>query len=197
MDLYDRSGLNDSSGRIAIQARVQNQAISRLIKRSVLGLTWLTKGGTVWPRLEFRTSTWACFSRSIDGPITAEWISANISADRTVEFGSEDYFTLAGDPAARPFLQSGSNVVFSYQGQVIAVADSEGGYQAAGAGQTSHQPSSPDYPSPGRSSTAADPGVTLARLALLAAVLLLGLAAVLTLFGVGVVAIYRAQRGQN
>ncbi|HSJ59024.1 MAG TPA: hypothetical protein VLC95_17685 [Anaerolineae bacterium] len=41
--------------------------------------------------------------------------------DRTIEFGSDEYFELAADPAARPFLQSGTNVVFAYGANVIMV----------------------------------------------------------------------------
>jgi hypothetical protein len=61
-----------------------------------------------------------------DGPITAEWIERNIEVDQVVVFGSDEYFALAGDAAVRPLLQSGPNVIFAYQGQVIAVQDAEG-----------------------------------------------------------------------
>jgi hypothetical protein len=40
-----------------------------------------------------------------------------------VEFGSKEYFALAGDPEARPFLQGGPNVVFTHQGKVVSVQD--------------------------------------------------------------------------
>jgi hypothetical protein len=46
--------------------------------------------------------------------------------DRTVEFGSEEYFRLAADPEVRPFLQGGPNVVFQYGDEVIAVRDGDG-----------------------------------------------------------------------
>jgi hypothetical protein len=60
-----------------------------------------------------------------DGPITPEWIDRNVKIDRYVDFGSEEYFALAGDPALRPLLQSGPNVIFAHQGQVYAVQDPE------------------------------------------------------------------------
>ncbi len=197
MDLYNRSGLNDSSGQITVQARVQNQAYQQADQANLANganvVNWgrhsLAQVGTQNVDLELLQG------RTIDGPVTAEWIAANISVDRTVEFGSEEYFTLARDPAARSLLQSGSNVVFSYQGQIIAVTDS--GYQFPAAGQPSYQPDSPDSPLPGRSSAAAAPSVPVVRWAVLGTVLLFGLLAVLILCGAAVVVIYRTQRDKS
>jgi hypothetical protein len=63
--------------------------------------------------------------KDLDGPVTTEWIERNINVDRTVLFGSSEYYALAADPEIRRFLQSGPNVVFAYQGQVIEVRDAE------------------------------------------------------------------------
>jgi hypothetical protein len=38
-----------------------------------------------------------------------------------IDFASEEYFALADQPDARQFLQSGLNVVFTYDGEVIMV----------------------------------------------------------------------------
>jgi hypothetical protein len=59
--------------------------------------------------------------QNLDSPITDEWITRNIKIDKTVAFGSKEYFALAKDPATRPFLQSGRNVIFEYKGEIIAV----------------------------------------------------------------------------
>ncbi len=194
MDLYNRSGLNDASGQITIQARVQNQAYQQADQAN------LANGANVvnWGRHSLaqvgtqNVDLGLLQGRTLDGPITAEWIAANIGADRTVEFGSEEYFALARDPAARPFLQSGSNVVFSYQGQVIAVTDS--GYHAPDAGKTSYQP---DSASPGRTLAAGDASAPVVRWAVLGAALLFGLLAASILCGVVVLVIYRAQRDKS
>jgi hypothetical protein len=61
----------------------------------------------------------------LEGPISGEWIERNVKADRVVEFGSDEYWGLAGDPEARVYLQGGPNVTFAYQGEVIAVRDAE------------------------------------------------------------------------
>jgi hypothetical protein len=50
-----------------------------------------------------------------------EWVVANLKADQVVEFGSAEYFALAEDKELQQVLQGGSNMVFHYQGQVIAV----------------------------------------------------------------------------
>jgi hypothetical protein len=65
--------------------------------------------------------------KEIDGLVTGAWLERNVSIDRTLEFGSEEYYTLASDPEARQFLQSGTNVVFAHKGEVIAVRDQENG----------------------------------------------------------------------
>jgi Ca-activated chloride channel family protein len=47
------------------------------------------------------------------------WILEN--ADRIIPFGSDTYFELAKDPAANKQLQAGSNVIFEYNGELIAI----------------------------------------------------------------------------
>ncbi len=62
---------------------------------------------------------------ALAGPITQAWIDANVSVDRQVTFGSPAYFALAEDREARTFLQTGNNLLFRYQGEVIQVVDPE------------------------------------------------------------------------
>ena len=59
--------------------------------------------------------------KHVDGPITADWIDENIQIDRYVVFGSDEYFTLAGDLEIRVYLQSGPEVVFAHRGEIISV----------------------------------------------------------------------------
>jgi hypothetical protein len=47
------------------------------------------------------------------------WVFEN--ADRIIQFGSDAYFELAKDPAANKQLQAGPNVIFEYNGEMIAV----------------------------------------------------------------------------
>ncbi len=64
-------------------------------------------------------------TQQTDKPLLLRWLEDNIKINRHITFGSAVYFTLADDPEARPYLQSGSNVVFIYNGKVIAVTDPE------------------------------------------------------------------------
>ncbi|MFP4343747.1 MAG: VWA domain-containing protein [Anaerolineales bacterium] len=127
MSLYDRgSELNQAFGEVTIQARVQNQAYQGAAQAN------LATGANVVH--QGRRSLAQIASQSIDltllqaydpaeGPITDAWIAANVQVDRQVTFASEEYFALAADPAVRPLLQSGSNVIFEHEGEVIAVED--------------------------------------------------------------------------
>lgn len=127
MELYENQAeLNAVSGRTTIQARVQNQAYQEAGQANLaqganvtnVGRRSLAQVGVQQVDLSLLRER-----KDLNGPITDEWVAGNIQVDRTVEFGSEEYFALAADPEARPFLQSGRNVVFAYQGQVIAVRD--------------------------------------------------------------------------
>lgn len=129
MALYgNQSELNQVSGRTTVQARAQNLSYQQTDRAS------LATGANVINREQ---RSMAQVSRqyvdlslvqaqgNIDGPISQAWIAANIKVDREIEFGSEAYFALADDPAARVFLQSGTNVLFNHNGEVVLVYDPE------------------------------------------------------------------------
>ncbi len=186
MGLYEnKAELNAASGRTTIQARVQNQIYQGAAQANLaqganvsnIGQRSLAQVGMQQIDLSLLRG------QKIGGPITDEWIANNIQVDRTVEFGSEEYFALAADPGARPFLQSGRNVIFAYQGQVIAVRSKD----------------APDYPpkeqvntqAPAPKAEAHSPqsaGLALAVIKLVTALLpLIALAAVV--MGAGLVAV--------
>jgi Ca-activated chloride channel family protein len=129
MALYDnQSELNQVSGRTTIQARVQNQSYQQTDQAS------LATGANVINReqrslaqvaQQYVDLSLVQAQGNMDEPITGAWIAANIKVDREIEFGSEAYFALADDPAARTFLQSGTSVLFNYNGEVVAVRDPE------------------------------------------------------------------------
>jgi Ca-activated chloride channel family protein len=137
MALYDSAEVNQASGQITIQARVQNQAYQQAAQASLAmganvshaGQHSLAQVGTQQVDLALLQGY---AERTQDGPISDEWLERNVQVDRTLEFGSEEYLKLAADPEARPFLQSGRNVVFAYRGQVLAVQDA--GDQGPGSG---------------------------------------------------------------
>ena len=129
MSLYGNlSDLGQGSGQTTIQARVQNQMYQQtdqanlatganIINTSQRSLAQVSNQNIDLSLLQAQ--------QTLDGPITPRWIEDNIKIDRQVTFGSSAYFALADDPVARPYLQSGPNVVFAYYGEVIAVINPE------------------------------------------------------------------------
>ncbi len=135
MDLYQRGDLNSAWGETTVQARVQNQAYQLADQANLAsGANVVNNGQRSLAGVGHQNIDLSLLQNqtNLDGPITEEWIAHNIGIDRTVAFGSEEYFHLASDADARSFLQSGVNVVFSYQGQVVSVQDGEYGSEKIG-----------------------------------------------------------------
>ncbi len=139
MNLYgNRTELNRVSGETTIQARVQNQLYQQTDRANLASGANIVNNNQRSLAQVIGQSVDLTLLRgqqNLNGPLTQSWLEQNIKIDRQVTFGSEAYFTLADDPAARPYLQSGSNVIFTYQDEVIAVQDPEQPPEA----QTDHQ----------------------------------------------------------
>jgi Ca-activated chloride channel homolog len=144
MTLYqDQTNLNRASGQTTIQARVQNQAYQQAEQVA------MAQGANV--RHQGAANVAQYLNQQIDLALIQQTLRdgsgsvADLTVDRTVRFGSEAYFALARDPELRPLLQSGTNVLFEHEGQVIQVLDEENppdaDWQEALAGQP--QPLSP------------------------------------------------------
>jgi Ca-activated chloride channel family protein len=137
MELYNRPDLNSVSGQTTVQARVQNQMYQQAEQANLayganvsnIGSRSLAQVGAQQVDLTLLQEL-----GDLDGPLTEQWLERNVQPDRTVEFGSEEYFRLAADPAVRPYLQSGANTIFAYEGQTIAVRD-----EIAPAGEAAEQ----------------------------------------------------------
>lgn len=129
MLLYqDQRSLNAASGQTTIRARVQNQAyqdaaqadmargsnISNVQERSVAQVSNRQLDLSLLQGRE---------DLDAEEAITDAWIEANIQVDRSVTFGSEEYFALAADPEARTAMQAGTNVIFQHGDEVIAIED--------------------------------------------------------------------------
>jgi Ca-activated chloride channel family protein len=125
MDLYNQGDLNLAWGRTTVQARVQNQAYQQATQADLAsGGNVVNYGQRSLAQVAEQNVDLALLQnagKTANTPLTAEWLTRNIHINRTVTFGSSEYFALAGDPAIRPFLQSGRNVIFEYKGEVIAV----------------------------------------------------------------------------
>lgn len=128
MELYsDLDSLNRSSGSTTVQARVQNQ-----MYQDSSNVAWAQGANIVSAgrnNLMQVGSQYVDLSLVIQQPgleegITPEWIAANIDVDVALTFGSPEYFALASDPAARPLLQNGTDIIFPYNSLTYWVQDS-------------------------------------------------------------------------
>lgn len=124
---YDsQSRLNQASGQTSVQARVQNQYYQDAVQAdAAAGANVLNRGRFSLAQLSNQNIDLGLLKGKVatNTAVDDAWIAQNIQADQQVAFGSEEYFALAKDPEARQFLQSGANVIFKHQGQVIAVQD--------------------------------------------------------------------------
>lgn len=127
MSLYSNVyELNRSSGRITIQARVQNQAYQEANNANIAsGPNTFGYGGNTAARIANKNIDLNILrsKENINGPIDDEWILRNIAVDLNIKFGSKEYFALANDSDARLWLQNGTEVIFSYNGKIISVQD--------------------------------------------------------------------------
>lgn len=127
MALYgDQTALNQNTGQTTIQARVQNQAYQQTGQANLaIGANVINSGQSSLAQVAQQNIDLTLLQDLdlSDVLITDSWIEANIAVDRTIVFASDAYFELALDPALRTYLQSGTNVIFNYNGEVIAVQD--------------------------------------------------------------------------
>jgi Ca-activated chloride channel family protein len=126
MALYYSQEVNQASGRVTVEARVQNQTYQQAALADLAsGANVGNYGERSLAQVGAQQLDLALLQghEDLDGPISEDWIERNVKADRVIEFGSEAYFALAADAEIRPFLQSGHDVVFAYKGEIIAIRD--------------------------------------------------------------------------
>jgi Ca-activated chloride channel family protein len=128
MHLYGMQEVNEATGRVTIEARMQNQMYQQAMQADLASganVTHYGKGSLAEVGAKQVDLSLLRGKQAMTEPITDEWLERNAEPDRTIEFGSKEYFALAANAEARPFLQSGRNVIFEYQGEVIAIQDAE------------------------------------------------------------------------
>ena len=134
MALYGQADLNSVSGQTTVQARVQNQMYQQAGQSNLAaGANVLNAGHSSLAQVADVSIDLSLLrgQRPPTEPVTVEWLARNVGVDRYIVFGSVEYLALAQDPDARPFLQGGANVVFRYDGQVVAVQDTPAGQSGA------------------------------------------------------------------
>jgi Ca-activated chloride channel family protein len=135
MALYaNQAALNQAWGQTTVQARVQNQLYQMAAQADLANGANVANHGqhslaqigqqqidlTLVQRVPVQRIVLAGEQQT---SFTPDWVEQNIDVDREIVFASEEYFELATNPEARPFLQSGTNVVFDFQGEVISVQE--------------------------------------------------------------------------
>lgn len=127
MMLYDatnQQALNQVSGQITVQARIQNQSYQQTDQANLAtGANVINAGQNNLVQIDAQNVDMALLTDLTEsgGTVSTEWINQNIMVDRVVLFGSEEYFELAQNPDIRIFLQTGQKVIFVYQGEVIQI----------------------------------------------------------------------------
>lgn len=131
MELYsDLDSLNRSSGSTTVQARVQNQLYqdsSNVAWAQGANIVSAGRNNLMQIGSQYVDLGLVAQQSGLDEGITPEWIASNIDVDVTLTFGSPEYFALASDPAARPLLQNGTDIIFPYNGQTYWVQDAASG----------------------------------------------------------------------
>jgi Ca-activated chloride channel family protein len=128
MALYVLQELNQSSGRVTIEARVQNQTYQQAAQANLaIGGNVVNYGQRSLAQVGAQQVDLGLFEGwdDLEAASPEEWLERYVEVDRIVEFGTKEYFALAEDPEIRSYLQSGLNVVFDHQGKVIEVRDPE------------------------------------------------------------------------
>lgn len=129
MQLYsDLDALNATSGLTTVQARVQNLMYQNSDQVSwAQGANIVNAGASNLMQVgqQYVDLGLVAGQPGIENGITSEWLAANIDIDVVVVFGSPEYFALASDPAARQFLQNGTDMIIPYNGQTYWVQDTE------------------------------------------------------------------------
>ena len=133
MSLYsNRSDLNRASGQTTVQARVQNQMYQDASQANLASGANVVNSGQrslvqMRQGLASQNVDLSLLQEigDIDEPLSDEWIAKNVNIDRKVDFASAEYFALADDPETRQYLQSGNNVLFAHNGEIIQVWDED------------------------------------------------------------------------
>lgn len=127
MSLYDASNqvaLNQVSGQITVEARIQNQGYQQATQANTAsGANVISVGQNNLVQIGTQNIDVSLLANLTEPAVvvSTEWLDQNLTVDRVITFGSDEYFELAQDPEARQFLQTGQNVLFQYHGEVIQI----------------------------------------------------------------------------
>jgi Ca-activated chloride channel family protein len=119
--------INKASGEATIGARVQNLSYQQAMQSNqAIGSNVSNIGDKNVAQVGYYALDLDLIvKRSLDPNISLDenWLGDNV--DQVIRFGSEEYFELAKDPSANQILQAGPNVLFEYDGKVIAIQEGD------------------------------------------------------------------------
>lgn len=123
LDGDGRPDINQVSGAATVGARAQNLAYQQTTQANLaVGANVMTIGEKNMAQVGQYAFDLALVNSYNPRDLTMAddaWVFEN--ADRIIQFGSDAYFELAKDPTANKQLQAGPNVIFEYNGEMIAV----------------------------------------------------------------------------
>jgi Mg-chelatase subunit ChlD len=118
--------INKVSGEATVGARAQNLAYQQAMQSNqALGSNVSNNGDKSVAQVGYYALDLDLYiTRGLDPnlPVDEDWLAGNV--DQVIRFGSAEYFEMAKDSSANQILQAGPNVIFEYDGQIIAVQES-------------------------------------------------------------------------
>ncbi|UCF61918.1 MAG: VWA domain-containing protein, partial [Anaerolineaceae bacterium] len=119
--------INKVSGEATVGARVQNLTYQQAMQSNqATGSNIYNNGDKSVAQVGYYALDMELFvKRGLDPNVSLDenWLAGN--ADHVILFGSDEYFELAKDPSANQILQAGPNVIFEYDGKVVAVQEND------------------------------------------------------------------------
>lgn len=117
--------INQASGEATVGARVQNLSYQQAMQSNqAIGSNVSNIGDKSVAQVGYYALDLELIvKRGLDPNVSLDenWFEDNI--DQLIQFGSDEYFEMAKDPSANQILQAGPNVLFEYDGKVIAVEE--------------------------------------------------------------------------
>ncbi len=118
--------INEVSGEATVGARVQNLTYQQAMQSnqaigsnvSNIGDKSVAQVGFYALDLELIVGRGLDLNTLLD----ENWLEGNV--DQVIRFGSDEYFEMAENPAANQIMQAGPNVVFEFDGRLIAIQES-------------------------------------------------------------------------
>jgi hypothetical protein len=126
--------INQVSGEATVGARVQNLSYQQAMQSNqAIGSNVASVGDQSVAQVGYYALDLKLIIErglDLDSLMDGNWIDSNV--DQMIRFGSDEYFEMAQNPAANQIMQAGPNVVFEFDGKIIAIQETASQAQNAG-----------------------------------------------------------------